>query len=55
MHRAGVSGLSTDLEHSKNPAYSVIILAKHMPGDFDAECASLRTLLGDVFDPIQID
>ena len=37
---AGVSGLITALALSKNPEYSITILAKHMPGDYDAEYAS---------------
>ncbi|KFY00049.1 hypothetical protein O988_03550, partial [Pseudogymnoascus sp. VKM F-3808] len=37
---AGVSGLTTALLLSKNPAYSVTIVAKHMPGDYDIEYTS---------------
>ncbi|OBU00501.2 hypothetical protein VE01_01377 [Pseudogymnoascus verrucosus] len=37
---AGVSGLTTALLLSKNPAYNVTIVAKHMPGDYDIEYTS---------------
>ncbi|KAI9754170.1 MAG: translation initiation factor eIF-2B subunit alpha [Chaenotheca gracillima] len=37
---AGVAGLTTALLLSKNPAYKVTIVAKHMPGDYDIEYAS---------------
>ncbi|MCJ1287155.1 hypothetical protein MMC26_006503 [Xylographa opegraphella] len=37
---AGVSGLTTALLLSKNPAYRVTVVAKYMPGDYDIEYAS---------------
>jgi hypothetical protein len=37
---AGVSGLTTALLLSRNPRYSVTIVAKHMPGDNDIEYTS---------------
>lgn len=37
---AGVSGLTTALLLSKNPAYNVTIVAKYMPGDYDIEYTS---------------
>ncbi|KAH8808963.1 FAD dependent oxidoreductase [Xylogone sp. PMI_703] len=37
---AGVSGLTTALLLSKNPAYKVTVVAKHMPGDYDIEFTS---------------
>ncbi|KAG0652687.1 D-amino-acid oxidase [Hyphodiscus hymeniophilus] len=37
---AGVSGLTTALLLSRNPAYKVTIVAKHMPGDYDIEYTS---------------
>ncbi|RDW80617.1 hypothetical protein BP5796_05315 [Coleophoma crateriformis] len=37
---AGVSGLTSALLLSQNPAYKVTIVAKHMPGDYDIEYAS---------------
>lgn len=40
IFRAGVSGLTTALLLSKNPAYKVTIVAKHMPGDYDIEYTS---------------
>jgi glycine/D-amino acid oxidase-like deaminating enzyme len=39
-YRAGVSGLTTALLLSRNPAHKVTVLAKHMPGDYDIEYAS---------------
>jgi D-amino-acid oxidase len=38
--RAGVSGLTTALLLSRNSAYSIVVAAKHMPGDYDIEYAS---------------
>jgi hypothetical protein len=38
--RAGVAGLTTAMLLSKNPAYRIIVAAKHMPGDYDIEYAS---------------
>jgi hypothetical protein len=38
--RAGVAGLTTALLLSKNPEYSIVVAAKHMPGDYDIEYAS---------------
>jgi 2-polyprenyl-6-methoxyphenol hydroxylase-like FAD-dependent oxidoreductase len=43
-HRAGVTGLTTALVLSKNPEYSITVVAKHMPGDYDLEYVS------DVYD-----
>jgi len=40
VSRAGVSGLTTALLLSKNPAYAVTVVAKHMPGDYDIEYTS---------------
>jgi hypothetical protein len=40
QYSAGVSGLTTALLLSKNPAYKVTIVAKHMPGDYDIEYTS---------------
>lgn len=40
VRRAGVVGLTTALQLSKNNNYSVTIVAKHMPGDYDIEYAS---------------
>ncbi|KAI9736452.1 MAG: hypothetical protein M1818_006186 [Claussenomyces sp. TS43310] len=37
---AGVSGLTTAMLLSRNPAYKVTIVAKHMPGDYDIEYTS---------------
>ncbi|MCJ1318968.1 hypothetical protein MMC15_004300 [Xylographa vitiligo] len=37
---AGVSGLTTALLLSKNPAYRITVAAKYMPGDYDIEYAS---------------
>lgn len=37
---AGVSGLTTALLLSKQKGYSVTIVAKHMPGDYDIEYTS---------------
>ncbi|KAJ5893633.1 D-amino-acid oxidase [Penicillium taxi] len=37
---AGVSGLTTALQLSKDPAYKITVLSKHMPGDYDIEYAS---------------
>ncbi|ELR09291.1 hypothetical protein VC83_06675 [Pseudogymnoascus destructans] len=37
---AGVSGLTTALLLSRNPAYNVTIVARHMPGDYDIEYTS---------------
>ncbi|EPE28508.1 Nucleotide-binding protein [Glarea lozoyensis ATCC 20868] len=37
---AGVSGLTTALLLSKKPGYNVIVVAKHMPGDYDIEYTS---------------
>ncbi|KAF2149000.1 FAD dependent oxidoreductase [Myriangium duriaei CBS 260.36] len=37
---AGVSGLTTALLLSRNERYSITIVAKHMPGDYDIEYAS---------------
>lgn len=37
---AGVTGLTTALLLSKNPANKVTVIAKHMPGDYDIEYAS---------------
>ncbi|KAL1640526.1 D-amino acid oxidase [Diplodia intermedia] len=37
---AGVVGLTTALQLSQNTSYSVTIVAKHMPGDYDIEYAS---------------
>ncbi|POR36328.1 D-amino-acid oxidase [Tolypocladium paradoxum] len=37
---AGVSGLTTALLLSKSESYSVTVVAKHMPGDYDIEYAS---------------
>ncbi|EKG16753.1 FAD dependent oxidoreductase [Macrophomina phaseolina MS6] len=37
---AGVVGLTTAMQLSKNNDYSVTIVAKHMPGDYDIEYAS---------------
>ncbi|KAH8596098.1 FAD dependent oxidoreductase [Bisporella sp. PMI_857] len=37
---AGVSGLTTALQLSKNPEYKVTVVAKHMPGDYDIEYTS---------------
>lgn len=37
---AGVVGLTTALQLSKNNNYSVTVVAKHMPGDYDIEYAS---------------
>ncbi|KAB8760586.1 hypothetical protein FH972_026578 [Carpinus fangiana] len=37
---AGVSGLTTAYELSKNKQYSITVIAKHMPGDYDIEYAS---------------
>ncbi|MCJ1405271.1 hypothetical protein MMC11_008498, partial [Xylographa trunciseda] len=37
---AGVSGLTTALLLSQNPAYKITVAAKYMPGDFDIEYAS---------------
>ncbi|KAF2103284.1 D-amino-acid oxidase [Rhizodiscina lignyota] len=37
---AGVVGLTTALLLSRNPKYSITIVAKHMPGDYDIEYAS---------------
>lgn len=39
-HSAGVVGLTTALLLSRNPKYSITIVAKHMPGDYDIEYAS---------------
>ncbi len=38
--RAGVVGLTTALLLSRSPKYSITIVAKHMPGDYDIEYAS---------------
>ncbi|MCJ1394567.1 hypothetical protein MMC18_007446 [Xylographa bjoerkii] len=40
MRVAGVSGLTTALLLSKNPAYKITVAAKYMPGDYDIEYAS---------------
>ncbi|KAH8698607.1 D-amino-acid oxidase [Talaromyces proteolyticus] len=37
---AGVSGLTTALVLSQNPKYRITVVAKFMPGDYDAEYAS---------------
>ncbi|EPE31433.1 Nucleotide-binding protein [Glarea lozoyensis ATCC 20868] len=37
---AGVSGLTTGLLLAKNPKYSITVIAKHMPGDYDIEYCS---------------
>ncbi|KAH6662397.1 FAD dependent oxidoreductase [Plectosphaerella plurivora] len=37
---AGVSGLTSALQLSKDPRYSVTVIAKHMPGDYSADYAS---------------
>ncbi|KAI5460159.1 D-amino-acid oxidase [Mariannaea sp. PMI_226] len=37
---AGVAGLTTALLLSRNKAYSIVVAAKHMPGDYDIEYAS---------------
>jgi D-amino-acid oxidase len=37
---AGVSGLTSALLLSKNPAHKITIVAKHVPGDYDIEYAS---------------
>ncbi|TKX27666.1 D-amino-acid oxidase [Elsinoe australis] len=37
---AGVSGLTTALLLSRNEKYSITVVAKHMPGDYDIEYAS---------------
>jgi glycine/D-amino acid oxidase-like deaminating enzyme len=37
---AGVSGLTTALELSKDARYSITIVAKFMPGDMDIEYVS---------------
>lgn len=39
-NRAGVAGLTTALILSKSPRYSITVVAKHMPGDYDIEYAS---------------
>lgn len=39
-YSAGVSGLTTALLLSQNPAHNVTIVAKHMPGDYDIEYTS---------------
>ncbi|KYK54287.1 D-amino-acid oxidase [Drechmeria coniospora] len=38
--RAGVAGLTTAFLLSKNTRYSIVVVAKHMPGDYDIEYAS---------------
>ncbi|MCJ1382266.1 hypothetical protein MMC17_005379 [Xylographa soralifera] len=40
IHAAGVSGLTTALLLSQNPAYRITVVAKYMPGDYDIEYAS---------------
>ena len=40
VYRAGVAGLTTAFLLSKNSQYSIIVAAKHMPGDYDIEYAS---------------
>jgi glycine/D-amino acid oxidase-like deaminating enzyme len=40
---AGVSGLTTALELSKDGRYSITIVAKFMPGDLDIEYVSGRS------------
>ncbi|TKA60996.1 hypothetical protein B0A49_09405, partial [Cryomyces minteri] len=37
---AGVVGLTTAMLLSRTPDYSVTVVAKHMPGDYDIEYAS---------------
>lgn len=37
---AGVIGLTTALELSKIKNFTVTVIAKHMPGDYDIEYAS---------------
>ena len=37
---AGVAGLTTALLLSRNPKYSITVVAKHMPGDYDVEYTS---------------
>lgn len=39
-NRAGVAGLTTALLLSRLPGYSIVVAAKHMPGDYDIEYAS---------------
>lgn len=38
--RAGVAGLTTALLLSKGRKYNLVVVAKHMPGDYDIEYAS---------------
>ena len=40
INSAGVSGLTTALLLSRDPRYSITIVAKWMPGDYDIEYAS---------------
>jgi glycine/D-amino acid oxidase-like deaminating enzyme len=41
MHsRAGVVGLTTAVLLSRDPKYTVTVIAKHMPGDYDIEYTS---------------
>ena len=35
-----MAGLTTALLLSSNPDYDIIVVAKHMPGDYDIEYAS---------------
>ncbi|KAH8431068.1 FAD-dependent oxidoreductase [Aspergillus melleus] len=37
---AGVAGLTTALLLSRIPGYKIVVIAKHMPGDYDIEYAS---------------
>jgi len=39
-YSAGVIGLTTALLLADNPKYSITVVAKHMPGDYDIEYAS---------------
>ena len=39
-HSAGVAGLTTAFLLSRNAAYNITVVAKHMPGDYDIEYAS---------------
>ena len=38
--RAGVAGLTTALLLSRQQRYKIVVIAKHMPGDYDIEYAS---------------
>lgn len=39
-YSAGVAGLTTALLLSRIPGYKIVVIAKHMPGDYDIEYAS---------------